>query len=384
MRIKRGECIRVECRRIARYYNIWPITSRKILTVPPKEWFLKKALKTHLTKMKRIIFDCERMKYPDTGLFHYCVNLGNYLEENIDQQQEQLFFYTPPWQQSWSCSTENHITQNPLHKFIMPSLRSFDIWHSTYQSTHYMPMLDERIKVVLSIHDLNFLYDQKKSPAKKQKYLQYVQKLINRAETLVCVSEFSKNDVLQHCDVKSKRMFVIHNGSNMLWKPELTSKSYKPRKPFLFSIGVINRKKNYHVLFPLLKNDMMELVIAGKYDDPGYIHFIQQRSRELGVAHNVRLLGTISEPEKSWYFNNCRAFAFPSISEGFGLPVVEAMSCGKPLFLSTRTALPEIGGDVSFYFNDFNPDHIQTVFANGMKKYDADRLREKIKERGHH
>jgi glycosyltransferase involved in cell wall biosynthesis len=86
--------------------------------------------------------------------------------------------------------------------------------------------------------------------------------------------------------------------------------------------------------------------------------------------------------KKSWYFNNCNAFAFPSISEGFGLPVVEAMSCGKPLFLSTRTSLPEIGGDVSFYFNDFNPEHIQNVFASGMKKYNANGLREKIKQRG--
>ena len=334
--------------------------------------------------MKRIIFDCERMKYPDTGLFHYCINLGNYLEENVDPHNEQLFFYTPRSQQSWSYSADNHITQNPLHKFVMPPLHSFDIWHSTYQNTHYMPMLNKRIKVVLSIHDLNFLYDEKKTAAKQRNYLRYVQKLIDRADALVCVSEFGKNDVLRYCHVNNTPVYMIHNGSNMLLKPELTSRSYKPRKPFLFSIGVVNRKKNYHVLFPLLKNNTLELVIAGKYDDPGYLDFIQQRSQELGVAHNVRLLGSISEPEKSWYFNNCSAFAFPSISEGFGLPVVEAMSCGKPLFLSTRTALPEIGGDVSFYFNNFSPDHVQNVFMDGMKKYNANGLNEKIKERGHH
>jgi glycosyltransferase involved in cell wall biosynthesis len=246
-----------------------------------------------------------------------------------------------------------------------------------------MPMFNNKIKVVLSIHDLNFLYDEKKSPEKKQKYLHYVQKLINRADALVCISEFSKKDILDHCDIKNKPLYVIHNGSNILLKPELTDKSYKPKKPFLFSIGVINRKKNFHVLFPLLKNNTLELLIAGKYDDPGYLQFIRQRSRELGVDHNVRLLGTISETEKSWYFNNCSAFAFPSVSEGFGLPVVEAMSCGKPLFLSTLTALPEIGGDVSFYFKDFNPDHIENVFRDGMKKYNANGLREKIKERGH-
>lgn len=267
---------------------------------------------------------------------------------------------------------------------MLPSLRSFDVWHATYQNTQYMPMRDKNIRVVLSIHDLNFLYDEKKSAAKKQRYLANLQKLINRSDAIVCISEFSKKDVLQHCDTGNKPLYVIHNGTNLLSKPELSSQSYKPRKPFLFSIGVINRKKNFHVLLPLLQNNSLELLIAGKYDDDNYLSYMQNRSRELGVMDNVRLLGTISENEKSWYFNNCRAFAFPSISEGFGLPVVEAMSCGKPLFLSSRTALPEIGGDVSFYFNDFHPDHIRQVFTNGMKKYNANGLRERIKERGSH
>lgn len=126
----------------------------------------------------------------------------------------------------------------------------------------------------------------------------------------------------------------------------------------------------------------MELLIAGKEDDPHYMSYMRAQSRELGVEDNVRLLGCISESEKAWYYQNCRAFAFPSVSEGFGLPVVEAMSCGKPLFLSSRTALPEIGGDVSFYFNDFNPDHIEQVFNKGMDIYNANGLREKIKARG--
>ncbi|OSZ76924.1 hypothetical protein CAP36_10845 [Chitinophagaceae bacterium IBVUCB2] len=332
--------------------------------------------------MNKIVLDCERMKYRDTGLYHYCRNLGKYLEKNIHLRQEQLFFYTPPGEQDWSLTTANHITQNPLHKFILPSLQSFDIWHSTYQNTHYMPVLNKKIKVVLSIHDLNFMYDERKTAAKKQKYLRYLQGLINRADAIICISEFSKKDVLKNCDTKNKPLYVIHNGTNLLETPELTSKSYKPRKPFLFSIGVINRKKNFHVLLPLLKKNTMELLIAGKYDDPNYLSFIQKESRDLGVEDNLHLLGSVSEHEKSWYYNNCKAFAFPSISEGFGLPVVEAMSCGKPLFLSDKTALPEIGGDVSFYFNDFNSDNMEKVFYNGMYKYDANGYQDKIKERG--
>jgi glycosyltransferase involved in cell wall biosynthesis len=332
--------------------------------------------------MHKIIFDCERMKYPDTGLYHYCLNLGNYLEKCINPQYEEITFYTPPKEQDWSYSSANHVTQNSLHKFLMPSLKSFQLWHATYQNTHYLPFLNRRIKVVLSIHDLNFLYDESKSAVKKHKYLSHLQMLIDRADAIVCISNFSKKDVLENCEVKNKSLYVIHNGTNFLNKPELITTSYKPKKPFIFSIGVINRKKNFHVLLPLLQNNSMELLIAGKNDDENYYNFINKKSMELGVQENVHILGRVSENEKSWYFNNCQAFAYPSISEGFGLPVAEAMSCGKPLFLSDKTALPEIGGDVSFYFNNFSADHIQQVFINGMKDFNTNGLSEKIKERG--
>jgi glycosyltransferase involved in cell wall biosynthesis len=312
------------------------------------------------------------------------MNLGRYLERNINISREQLTFYTPPGQQDWTFHRRNHITQFPLHKFCLPDLSGYDIWHSTYQNTHYMPMRNRRIRVVLSVHDLNFLYDEKKTELKKQKYLQYLQRLIDRADAIVCISEFSRKDVQSHCDTGNKPVYVIHNGTNLLGKAELGTASYKPRKPFLFSIGVMHRKKNYHVLLPLLRNNAMELLIAGKEDDPNYVSYFRDRSREMGVEDNVRMLGSISEAEKAWYFQNCRAFAFPSVSEGFGLPVVEAMSCGKPLFLSNRTALPEIGGDVSFYFNSFHPDHMEQVFNRGMDIYNANGLREKIKARGSH
>ncbi|MBL0336768.1 MAG: glycosyltransferase family 4 protein [Chitinophagaceae bacterium] len=334
--------------------------------------------------MRRILFDCERMKYPDTGLYHYCLNLGRYLEKNTDLRRESIHFYTPPGESHHFFNDRQHVTQNPLHKFVLPPLTGFDIWHATYQNTRYMPVMNRKIKVVLSVHDLNFMYDDKKSPAKKQKYLHHLQQLINRADAIVCISEFSKADVMKHCDTRNKPVYVILNGSNLLEEPELDEHSYIPGQPFLFSIGVMQRKKNYHVLFPLLQEKKMELVIAGRPDDSQYLQFLRRKSWEMGVEKKVRILGRITEKEKSWYFNHCRAFAFPSVSEGFGLPVVEAMSCGKPLFLSGLTALPEIGGDVSFYFNDFNPLHMQQVFDAGMLSYKTEDMAVKIRERSSH
>jgi glycosyltransferase involved in cell wall biosynthesis len=266
----------------------------------------------------------------------------------------------------------------------MPSLKGFDLWHATYQHTRYMPVRDRHIKVLLTLHDLNFLYDDQKPEEKKQRYLKRVQTLIDRADALVCISEYTRNDILRHCDTGGKPCPVIYNGSNRLEVPLLLRASYRPRRPFLFSIGVLHRKKNYHALLPLLQRQDLEWLIAGRFEDPGYVALLKKQSEEMGVADRLHLLGRVSEGEKAWYFNHCQAFAFPSVSEGFGLPVVEAMTCGKPLFLSNRTALPEIGGDVSFYFRDFGSDHMEQVFEEGMREYNRNGLRERIRQRGRH
>jgi glycosyltransferase involved in cell wall biosynthesis len=83
----------------------------------------------------------------------------------------------------------------------------------------------------------------------------------------------------------------------------------------------------------------------------------------------VKLLGPVSAENKYWYLKNCSAFLFPSLAEGFGIPPIEAMHFGKPVFLSTKTSLPEIGGQYAYYFDDFNPENMCKVFDAGMKHY---------------
>jgi glycosyltransferase involved in cell wall biosynthesis len=144
----------------------------------------------------------------------------------------------------------------------------------------------------------------------------------------------------------------------------------------------MNRKKNYHSLLPLLQHDVnLELVISGRIDDVDYYNDILSQAKKLNVRDQVRLTGQISEQEKSWYFKNCNAFVFPSKAEGFGLPVTEAMSEGKPVFLSSSTALSEIGGEAAFYFSDFTPQNIHEQFDAGMKQYKKAGMKDCIMQR---
>lgn len=329
--------------------------------------------------MKNIIFDCERMKYANTGLYHYCLSLGKNLQKRVEGSgEERVSFYAPADASDAIGKEYAQIRQGSLQKFLMPSLKGYDIWHSTYQNSNYIPKRNKKIKVVLTIHDLNFLYE-KKNAAKRTKYLRHLQENIDRSDAIICISDFCRKDVLQHCTVGDKPVHVILNGTNHLPAPNLNNHSYKPKNPFLFSLGVICPKKNFHVLLPLLKlNKHLELLIAGRTNDSNYLDFIYSCARKLKVESNLRMLGSISETEKSWYYRNCYAFALPSIAEGFGLPVAEAMSVGKPVFLSDRTALPEIGGNLAFYFRDFSERHMQNVFENGMQQYQQNKMEKAI------
>jgi glycosyltransferase involved in cell wall biosynthesis len=333
--------------------------------------------------MGRFILDCELMKTHDSGLFYYCLNLGNAMNEILKAEgKKPVKFYVPPREAHFFREASDVITERPFHKFFKPFLLDCKVWHKPFQSGRLVPGDKKGIKLLITVHDLNVLH-QDLPQKEKEESLNSTRQLIQRSSAIVCVSEFTRNDVLRHCDVGQRPVHVIHNGVNHLGEPFLSPSSYRPAKPFLFTIGFVNRKKNHHSLLPLLKfNPDIELVIAGRLDDPDYVKSLQAEAEQNGIADRLHILGPISEAEKSWYHQNCLAYMQPSFAEGFGLPVVEAMQFGKPLFLSQLTSLPEIGGDVAFYFRGFEPDYMQSVFQEGMKQYNLGGLSNVIKERG--
>lgn len=341
-------------------------------------------LYTMSTPSKNIILDCDLMKYPNSGLYHYCLNLGNEMSELLkDKADLGISFYTPHTAKNdFNRPAASIVERKGLLNYFKPFLHHCKIWHAPFQSGRIVP--DKRrypgLKVLLTIHDLNPLHEGK--PADEQKKsLAHTQSLIDKADALVCISEFTRSDVLTHCETGNKPVYVIHNGIHEVHAPALLDKSYRPSRPFLFGMGYVNRKKNYHVLLPLLENESIELVIAGKLDETDYVNSILETAEKMGVSDRLRLTGPVSESEKAWYYQHCLAFVHPSLAEGFGAPVVEVMQFGKPLFLSNLTSLPEIGGDAAFYFSSFEKEHMHYIFREGMQTYNSNGLSGHIRDR---
>jgi len=322
----------------------------------------------------KIIFDCERMKYGFTGLFEYCLQLGRKLQ-SCKEVEDSIGFYLPQELSNHFVPADDLLYQRSLHKFIFPRYRKIDLWHTTYQLSSYIPK-SKTIKRLLTVHDLNFLHEGK-SQSKIRKYLKLHQQNIDLADHIVTISEFTKNDLLRRLDVGGKPITVIYNGcDDKVWSSASQPLS-APNKPFLFALGTVNPKKNFHVLVPLVVNNEYELIIAGKIDSD-YNDQIMHQASIHNVADKVRVIGPVTEQDKAWYYKNCDAFLFPSLAEGFGIPPIEAMRYGKPVFLSDKTSLPEIGGEVAYYFDDFDPEAIQLSFDKGMAHYSSNQPAAKI------
>lgn len=333
--------------------------------------------------MYKIVLDCDLMRYRDSGLYHYCLNLGTYVQQALNREQEgRILFYVPPGgHNAFGGDAQCILEKKWHHKFIKPFLWDCDIWHAPFQSGRVVPKNNKRSRILLTIHDLNCIHEEKPD-SEIIESLKKTQHLIDRSDAIVCISGHCKNDVNTYLDVKDKPIYVVYNGTHQIATPPVKPAGYKPARPFIFTIGYVNRKKNFHTLIPLLKHSEFELVVAGKLDEPDYVNSMRVLARKLGVNDRLHILGPVSEADKAWYLNHCLAFMLPSIAEGFGAPVVEAMKFGKPLFLSNRTSLPEIGSDVAFYFNDFDPEHMRQVFYDGMFAYQQNGLEKRIVARG--
>ena len=327
-----------------------------------------------------ILFDCERMKYPNTGLYHFCLQLGQALIRNMNPVSENISFYLPARAGKLFGEALNYIDQKSWHKFQFPDLANFDIWHCTYQGSSYKPG-SNKIKEVLTIHDLNFLYEHSLRPDKIKRSLKRIQTQIDRADRICAISEYAKMDVQNHLQLHNKKIEVVYNGCNINKIGHLKQPQFLPASPFIFTLGTVTSKKNFHVLPSLLiKNDLL-LIITGVTQQKEYKKRIIDEAIKYGVSERVFFTGPVSENDKQWYLQHCEAFVFPSIAEGFGLPVIEAMAFGKPIFLSTNTSLPEIGGETAYYFKSFDADEMLQTFETGMKHYRSNDLAESIRNR---
>jgi glycosyltransferase involved in cell wall biosynthesis len=318
--------------------------------------------------MKRVLIEMEKLKNPNSGLGQFCLNLGEQFQK-ICSDDIQLDYYLPAFQKNIFGDKANYVKHTPLHKLLPMSGSEYDVWHCLQQDSHYLPT-SKKTKLILTIHDLNFL--EKYKGSKQKRKLNHLQKKADKASVITVISKFTETMVREFLNVGDKPIQVITNGNSLKVFENATKPDFVNCDEFLFSIGVLSPRKNFHVLLPLLQHHKnLHLIIAGDKDTV-YAKEILATAQKMGIINRLHLVGIISDEQKYWLYKHCKAFVFPSLVEGFGLPMVEAMSLGKPVFASSLGSLPEVGGEHAFYWKNFDAQHMIELFDSGIKSYTAE------------
>ncbi|HEY0055609.1 MAG TPA: glycosyltransferase family 1 protein [Pedobacter sp.] len=326
--------------------------------------------------MVSALITLDSLKNRNTGLYFFAKSLGLALAKIVSKKESHidLTFYINSESSSIFGSKVKILKYSKLHQWYFSQSENFDITHFTDQICR-LPPHKLSGKKVLTIHDLNLLHETGTLSRKGKSKLSKLAENIAQCDKIVAISKFVEDDINRYFPESKGKTQVIYNGADKLSVKEHYLPHDVPKNPFLFSIGEILPKKNFHILPSLLHQNNYEIIIAGRENSKAYREKILKEAAL--TPDRVRLLGPINDEDKAWYYANCAAFVFPSIAEGFGLPVIEAMHFGKPVFLSNLTALPEIGADAAYYFKSFDPNHMREVLKNGMTDYETNPQRKK-------
>jgi glycosyltransferase involved in cell wall biosynthesis len=309
-----------------------------------------------------VLVTFDSMKDANCGYFSFGKGLGDALiQEN--KGRFKLKFYLFKHTKYLFNGLVDILYLSKLDRLFFRGKNDFEIVHLSDQTCRLRPS-KVNAKKIMTVHDMNKVHLKFSKPHRIQVYLKKLGKLISQCDKIVCISQFVANDVAHYFPEAKEKVSVIYNGADKLISDEKHSTNFAPLKPFLFTIGLLSVQKGFHLLPALLKGNDFHLVISGK--ETPHKQRILEEAEKYGCLDRVHITGPISDEDKAWYYKNCAAFLFPSVAEGFGLPVIEAMHFGKPVFLSKFTSLPEVGGDVAYYFDHFEPEHMQDVFKKGM------------------
>ncbi|UCG44783.1 MAG: glycosyltransferase family 4 protein [Candidatus Bathyarchaeota archaeon] len=225
-----------------------------------------------------------------------------------------------------------------------------------------------------------------------QAYFVFIHKMIKkRTDFLLITVSNSEKELLQHYLPVSERVRVIYHGVNHTKFQRIRNKAkaeaelldrYKLKSPYIFHVSSYHPKKNVQTLlnafYSLKRNSKVDVGLALAGHNPNMQKLVK-RLKALGLEQDVRLLGYVPEEDLVKLYNCAELFAFPSLHESFGLPIIEAMACGTPVVASDSFAIPEVAGDAAVLVNPLDVDRLADAMINVLAD---DRLKADLSQRG--
>lgn len=257
-----------------------------------------------------------------------------------------------------------------------------------FSPTHYAPRFSP-VPTVVSVMDLSYLYFpemfNKSDLLQLRNWTAYS---VKKACKIFTISNSSKNDIMKEYKINSDRVVVTHLGikESVTLTPHIYSMNelkgkYGLSDNFILFVGTLQPRKNIKRLieaFAKVKGIKdLELVIVGR---KGWLYEeILEAPKELGIEERVKFLENVEDDELPLFYKNALCFVLPSLYEGFGLPVLEAMKQSCPVITSNISSLPEAGGDAALYVD---PEDVDDIAKKITELVSSEKLRKELIEKG--
>jgi glycosyltransferase involved in cell wall biosynthesis len=248
-----------------------------------------------------------------------------------------------------------------------------DLLHVQYTAPLACP-----VPVIVSVHDVSFLeHPEYFTRARAVQLRCTVRRTVRSAARVLTVSEFSRASILKvYGDLEEEKVVMVPNAAAPGFRPisrdaakAAVSERFRIGKPYLLCVGDLQPRKNQIGLirafaqllrvYPELSHD---LVLAGK--ETWFSAKIHAAAAESGISERVRFPGFVSDSDLLQLYNACDVFVFPSFYEGFGIPVLEAMACGRAVVCSNTSALPEVVDGAAILFDPYVVDDMVKAIAD--------------------
>jgi glycosyltransferase involved in cell wall biosynthesis len=264
-------------------------------------------------------------------------------------------------------------------------LGSLDLFHAP---DFILPPVRPGTPTIVTIHDLSFVREPDSTmPGMSVHLNKWVPHSVKRADRVIAVSEATRRDLIEFYQTPPAKISVIYHGVSPEFRPvqekeRLLAVRYKyglDQRPFILSVGTIQPRKNYQRLVQAFAsiNQPLSLVIAGSEgwncDD------VYREVEKLGLADRVYFPGFVAEEDLPVLLSAATLFGYPSLYEGFGLPVLEAMACGTPIVAANQSSLPEVVGDAGL---TVDPTDVAALATAITRLLDDPSLRERLSAAG--
>jgi glycosyltransferase involved in cell wall biosynthesis len=248
---------------------------------------------------------------------------------------------------------------------IFSGLDKIDIFHFSDPSI----FVEGRYKSIVTLHDLSIFYNS--DWARKTTvdfYRKNINNILNKASKVIAVSNFTKNDAIKILNIDEKKITVVYEGVGGIFCPNL-SKNYLKEKfkleNYILYVGALSVRKNIIGLLSAYSKLNIELrkkynlVLVGASKDDVFFDKLNKAIKDFKISDQVKQFTKVTNNDLPKIYSGAKLFVYPSFFEGFGLPILESLSCGVPVVTSNTSSLPEVVGSAGILVNPENIEEIK-------------------------